>query len=552
MFKSILRFVKSAHFLSMLFACVFGVFFITNSFAGICNTNSMYYNDQSNPNYTNCSECPSSSVWSTQHISNCGGSNHVFTCASGYTLKNKYGGGLECGCGSDQFAYFSSNGQYDFVCVDCSFARSKGSSTQNYIEHCGWTDYTKGYRESFSCRDGFTQEDAVYSYYGEFPYYKCTCAGSGEYVFGTQNTTSATCLWCSDTNTTGATCGSGNFTCGQGYIRSKDGSKYRCADCRLSGSGSTVVSPYYGNNMSNVQLQYITSGSNVTKTIGSDSCTVTLTWTNSSSCNVTQVYTKTGVTRDASYSSNYNSNAYPLTKNTITATAANYYGYGGDNETSSIQCRECADGYWTAAASGKNNIPLSCNSAPLHGSVSGGVVTCDKNYYKVGNSGTTCYICPQYKNYAGTEQLTAEYLWNNSGNPNLSVLRGDTSASGATSITQCYRTVSGSDGTGSYSYPNPCYYSGSSAPYWYVYLNSPSNACKSALAQYCEEYVKGNVMTEYEFEDAFGDEVDQFENCATSFYSGYPVQLYNADDIVTMSRMTNSKCSPADFGTYYY
>ena len=193
MFKSILRFVKNAHFLSMLFACVFGVFFITNTFAAqSCLTNNMYYNDQLNPNYNDCSECPSSSVWSTQHISNCGGSGHVFTCASGYTLKYKYGGGLECGCGSDQFAYFNSYTEYDFVCVDCSSARSYGRSTQNYIEHCGWTDYTKSYRDSFSCRNGFTQESAVYSYYGEFPYYKCTCAGSGEYVFGTKNTTSAT------------------------------------------------------------------------------------------------------------------------------------------------------------------------------------------------------------------------------------------------------------------------------------------------------------------------------------------------------------------------
>ena len=78
MFKSILRFVKSAHFFAIAIACVFGVFFTTNSSAASpsdCSSSEFF-----NPFTQSCVSCSASHIngrWQT-----CG--NGSLTCKPGY------------------------------------------------------------------------------------------------------------------------------------------------------------------------------------------------------------------------------------------------------------------------------------------------------------------------------------------------------------------------------------------------------------------------------------------------------------------------------------
>jgi len=486
-----LRFVRGTRFVAIVFACVFGLSLNTGAFAaGMCTSGYYEYG-------TSCRACPSNMVG----LYSCGsGTTGNFQCASGYTKISSpaNSGTYVCSCGTSQYEYYPSDSSSYFVCKECSSA-----GNQNYINHCGVTDfYTSGYN-SFECKTNFDKGRS--SYYGN-EFYTCTCQSSSKYLYGSG--ASAQCLDCPTSapgNTGMSGCGGSSstyFKCSAGYIRSKrDGTNglnapgYRCTSCRLSETGSTLVMP--DGTSTSYQLSTITGITQV-----ADTCKVTYSVSgySSGSCDVDQEYTKSGVTKDANHASNFNTNAYTLSKQTIKKSASNKYAQNG-NGNASTRCSSCPEATFSRAATTQANVPTTCIWIPTH--AEDGIVNdnpyCDAGYYLYYDR---CVTCPVVKTSGGIVSVS-EYL-NNLGNPNLWKYNG-TSAGGSGGITSCYFDKTGSNSYGYYAYVNHCSYSGDQ-PYYCVNITNTGSSCNSALTDFCTGFMYGYLMSGYEYSSTYGND----------------------------------------------
>ena len=290
------------------------------------------------------------------------------------------------------------------------------------------------------------------------------------------------------------------FKCGAGYIRSKrDGTNglsapgYRCTSCRLAETGSTFVN--VDGSSTSYQLSSLTG-----ITQDEDTCKVkySVSLYNNGSCDVDQEYTKSGVTKDANHTNNYNTNAYTLSKQTIKKSAANKYAENG-NANANTRCSSCPSGRFSPAATTQSSVPTVCSWIPTRGEIVNGSISCNAGYFLADSK---CVTCPIVSTSGGL--ITVSQWISNQSNP-TTWHYGGTSDGGSGGATQCYNDRTGSNSYGIFSYVNHCYYSGST-PSFCIGITNSSSSCANSLTAFCANYMKGNAMSVAEYNATYSSD----------------------------------------------